>query len=166
MELYKLRRQTTSLQFNTSKSLWSSNIFQSWTPHPVPVITRIITCLVGNPYKPSLDTLPSHYFQVSSLRHPTSLEIWLSCFLARNAKTSSRRALVLVPNQAEHGETFWRLFVYLCILNLILFFQKELLFCVLTAYPVSFLVVLLQSHPLVKPLYPLQLSVSVKWSCM
>ena len=94
------------------------------TPHPVPVITRIITCLVGNPQNPALATLSSHYFQVSSLRHPTSLEIWLSCFLARNAKTSSRRALVLVQGKAEHGETFWRLFVYLCILNLMLFFQN------------------------------------------
>lgn len=82
----------------------SSNLGSA--PHPVPVSTRTITCLVGNPYKPSLATLSSHYFQVSSLRHPTSLEIWLSCFLARNAKTSSRRALVLVPNKQNMEKPF------------------------------------------------------------
>ncbi len=35
--------------------LWSVNWV--WPPHRIPVTTKIITCLIGNPYKPSFTTV-------------------------------------------------------------------------------------------------------------
>ena len=37
--------------------VWYMTVYVRSTPHPVTVTTRIITFLVGNPYKPSFATV-------------------------------------------------------------------------------------------------------------
>ena len=48
---------TDSLTPTTKKGVCIYNVYVGTTPHPVTVTTRIITFLIGNPYKPSFVTV-------------------------------------------------------------------------------------------------------------
>ena len=50
-------RRSTRLVGKRTRSLEGNPVLVRSTPHPVTVTTRIITFLVGNPYKPSFATV-------------------------------------------------------------------------------------------------------------